>query len=77
MSNHTGYKKIKGQILSALDLQDIFDGLVTNELTKTYSHLLTGYVGNDEFLREIKEIIKKLRESNPNIVYGKMLIGLK
>lgn len=71
LSNHTGYKTIKGQVLSEKDLADLFDGLVANNLHEIYSHLLTGYVGNDNFLREIKRIIKRLRDTNPNIVYGK------
>jgi pyridoxal kinase len=70
LSNHTGYKTIKGQILSEADLADLFDGLTANNLHTTYSHLLTGYVGNDKFLREISKIVKKLREANPNLIYG-------
>lgn len=69
-SNHTGYKTIKGQVLSEKELGDLFDGLVANNL-HSYTHLLTGYVGNDHFLREIIRIIKELRVANPNIVYGK------
>jgi pyridoxine kinase len=57
--------------LSELDLVNLFEGLCANDLHLTYSHLLTGYVGNDKFLREISKIIKKLRETNPNIIYGK------
>lgn len=58
-------------MLSENDLAELFDGLVANDLHKVYTHLLTGYVGNDNFLREIKRIIKQLRDTNPNIVYGK------
>lgn len=72
LSNHTGYKTIKGQILSETDLADLFEGLTANNLHLTYSHLLTGYVGNDKFLREISRIIKHLRQSNPNVIYGKV-----
>lgn len=71
LSNHTGYKTIKGQVLSDRELGDLFDGLVSNNLHELYTHLLTGYVGNDNFLREIKRIIKHLRDYNPNIIYGK------
>jgi pyridoxine kinase len=71
LSNHTGYKTIKGQILSETDLSDLFDGITANNLQTTYSHLLTGYVGNDKFLREISRIIKQLRQANPKIIYGK------
>lgn len=51
-------------------LDDVFSGLVQNDLLDNYTHLLTGYIGNDQFLRKIGDIVKKLREVNPNIVYG-------
>jgi pyridoxine kinase len=70
LSNHTGYKTIKGQILSELDLAQLYEGLTANNLHETYSHLLTGYVGNDKFLREISKIIKDLRKVNPSLIYG-------
>jgi len=70
LSNHTGYSTIKGQILSEKDLAELFEGLTANDIHQSYTHLLTGYVGNDKFLREISKIIKKLRETNPNVVYG-------
>lgn len=70
LSNHTGYKTIKGQILSETDLADLFEGLTANNLHLTYSHLLTGYVGNDKFLHEISRIIKHFRQTNPNLIYG-------
>lgn len=73
LSNHTGYKIIKGQILSEKELGELFDGLVGNNLHELYTHLVTGYVGNENFLREIKRIIKRLRECNPSIVYGRLM----
>ncbi|XP_037039320.1 pyridoxal kinase [Bradysia coprophila] len=68
-SNHTGYKFIKGQVLDEKQLDDVFAGLVQNNLLDNYTHLLTGYIGNDQFLRKIADIVRKLREVNPNIVY--------
>lgn len=56
--------------MSEVDLADLFEGLTANNLHLTYSHLLTGYVGNDKFLREISRIIKQLREANPKMIYG-------
>lgn len=40
-----------------------------NDIHKTYTHLLTGYVGSVEFLRELSVVVKTLREHNPEIVY--------
>lgn len=65
---------MKGQTLSEKDLKELFDGLVANNLHLVYTHLLTGYVRNDEFLREISKIIKALRAVNPDIIYGKEYI---
>uniref|UniRef100_A0A336MVE1 Pyridoxal kinase n=1 Tax=Culicoides sonorensis TaxID=179676 RepID=A0A336MVE1_CULSO len=68
-SCHTGYKVFKGQVLNETELDEVFNGLVANDLQSMYSHLLTGYVGNVNFLRHIGGIIKKLRESNPTLTY--------
>ncbi|GFS47705.1 pyridoxal kinase [Trichonephila inaurata madagascariensis] len=65
-SNHTGYKVIKGQILKSEELQELYDGLKANELL-TYTHVLTGYVGNVTFLTKLSEIIKDLKQINPSL----------
>ena len=62
---------MKGQTLNENELRDLFDGLKANNLHMVYTHLLTGYVRNDEFLREISKIIKALRAVNPDMIYGK------
>lgn len=97
-SNHTGYKLVKGQILSnkelskfdrvqiqkdefrsiahvlfLLEIGDVFSGLQENGLLDSYSHLLTGYIGKESFLREVGAIVKAIREINPHIVYGTSL----
>jgi pyridoxine kinase len=69
LSNHTGYHTIKGQVLSEIDLRELFEGLVANGIHSVYTHLLTGYAKNDNFLREIKAIVKKLRSTNPDFIY--------
>ncbi|XP_055629604.1 pyridoxal kinase [Toxorhynchites rutilus septentrionalis] len=69
-SNHTGYKNgFKGQVLNEKELADVFSGLVANNLHCLYTHLLTGYVGNPTFLREIANILKTLRSVNASLVY--------
>lgn len=69
-SNHTGYTDgFKGQVLNENELAEVFSGLVANNLHSLYSHLLTGYVGNPAFLREIAIILKTLRSANPALVY--------
>ena len=68
-SNHTGYSVIKGQVLQEKELADLFEGLEANDLLKCYSHLLTGYIGNASFLRQVAAILKKLRQVNPDLIY--------
>jgi len=68
-SNHTGYKVFKGQVLDETQLADVFDGLLQNDLQDKYSHLLTGYIGNENFLRKVASILKTLRKANPHLVY--------
>lgn len=69
-SNHTGYTEgFKGQVLNEDQLAEVFSGIVANNLHPLYTHLLTGYVGNPAFLREIANIVKTLRSVNPALVY--------
>lgn len=69
-SNHTGYKYVKGQVLSDKELHEVFEGLEQNQLLDSYSHLLTGYIGKDSFLSEVAAIVKAMRQVNPKLVYG-------
>lgn len=68
-SNHTGYEHIKGQVMDEMELSSLFEGLELNNLHSSYTHLLTGYIGNELFLRKIGDIVKKLRKVNPNLIY--------
>ncbi|GMT29146.1 hypothetical protein PFISCL1PPCAC_20443, partial [Pristionchus fissidentatus] len=67
-SNHTAYSTLRGEKLDSDQLGAIYEGLSLNGLTK-YSHLLTGYCGNPGFLRRIGDIVKDLKEKNPNLLY--------
>uniref|UniRef100_A0A0N5BWN1 Pyridoxal kinase n=1 Tax=Strongyloides papillosus TaxID=174720 RepID=A0A0N5BWN1_STREA len=67
-SNHTGYEHVRGQRLASSDLKDIFEGLKLNDLIN-YSHIVTGYVGKVDFLKEIKEIVLECKKINPDLIY--------
>lgn len=67
-SNHTGYGVWKGHVLNKDELKDLMSGLSHNGLDR-YSHLLTGYVGDPTFLKEIGEVVKQLKKANPGLVY--------
>ncbi|KAH8302230.1 hypothetical protein KR044_004258, partial [Drosophila immigrans] len=68
-SNHTGYKCFKGPISTEAELATIFEGLQENELLGQYTHLLTGYIGNPLFLRQVGIILKAIRQANPNLIF--------
>ncbi|CAK9295754.1 unnamed protein product [Gordionus sp. m RMFG-2023] len=68
-SNHTGYRNgWNGDMLNSKSLNNLFDGLISNNLIE-YSHLLTGYIGDADFLKSIINIHKYLKEKNPNLIY--------
>ncbi|XP_076247220.1 pyridoxal kinase isoform X2 [Calliopsis andreniformis] len=68
LSNHTGYKVFKGQVLNDKDLEDLMDGLIQNDLDN-YTHLLTGYVGSASFLKRIAGVVRTLKSKNPDLIY--------
>ncbi|XP_063825590.1 pyridoxal kinase [Ostrinia nubilalis] len=67
-STHTGYKHIKGNVLKNEELEELVQGLTLNEVDY-YTHFLTGYSRSPDSLKQIAEIIKKLRQKNPDLVY--------
>ncbi|KAI0215458.1 Pyridoxal kinase [Lamellibrachia satsuma] len=67
-SNHTGYACFKGQVLEATQLGELYEGLKANDLNK-YTHLLTGYIGCESFLRKVRDVILDLKKKNPNLIY--------
>uniref|UniRef100_A0A7G3AYM1 Pyridoxal kinase n=1 Tax=Lutzomyia longipalpis TaxID=7200 RepID=A0A7G3AYM1_LUTLO len=69
LSNHTGYKHIRGQKMNDSELTDVFEGIVLNDLHGMYSHLLTGYIGTPQFLKKIVDVVKTLKKANPNLVF--------
>lgn len=69
-SNHTGYETVKGQVLEATDLEELFKGLLANDLVH-HTHMLTGYVGAGSFLHKIKEVVQQVKAKNPKLIYRK------
>lgn len=69
-STHTAYKHIKGNVLENEELEELIQGLTLNGVDY-YTHFLTGYSRSPDSLKQIAKIIKKLREKNPKLIYGK------
>lgn len=57
LSNHTGYRIVRGMRKSACELKEIFYGLIENGFCE-YDYVLIGYVGNIECLKTIKEFLE-------------------
>ena len=68
-SNHTGYPSVKGSKLTGGEFVEIVDTMRANGLTEGFTHLLTGYIGSVDFLGGVHDVLKKLKEENPALVY--------
>ncbi|CAH8529025.1 unnamed protein product [Schistosoma turkestanicum] len=67
-SNHTGYEIVKGQVLDAASMKDLYLGLKANGLSK-YTHVLTGYLASPSSLEAVADIVSDLKKENSNIKY--------
>ena len=68
-SNHTGYDKgVRGQVLDDKQLAELIEGLKINQIDD-YSHLINGYIGSDNFLKQLKETVTHLKSKNPDLIY--------
>ncbi|PWA31199.1 hypothetical protein CCH79_00002936 [Gambusia affinis] len=67
-SNHTGYAHWKGQVLTAEELNVLYEGIKLNKVTQ-YDYILTGYSRDTSFLEVVVDIIQELKKANPSLVY--------
>ncbi|XP_034042473.1 pyridoxal kinase-like [Thalassophryne amazonica] len=67
-SNHTGYAHWKGQVLTAEELNVLYDGIKLNEVNH-YDYILTGYSRDTSFLETVVDIILELKKANQSLVY--------
>ena len=60
-SNHTGYAHgFKGEVLDGEALLALVSGLEANGLLAGFTHLLTGYIGSESFLRAVLEVRRRI-----------------
>ena len=63
-SNHTGYPSgFAGDVLQGEQLWKLYNGLEKNGLAGQYSHVLTGYIGSEDFLRTVVRVVRSVREA--------------
>ncbi|KAF8141379.1 Ribokinase-like protein, partial [Boletus edulis] len=67
-SNHTGYGCFGGTKTNAEELVRIFDTMQQSGVLVA-DRLLTGYIPTAESLGSVRELVKKLKLSNPNLTY--------
>ncbi|XP_053732506.1 pyridoxal kinase-like [Synchiropus splendidus] len=67
-SNHTGYDHWKGQVLTAEELNVLYEGIKLNAVNR-YDYILTGYSRDTSFLSTVVDIIQELKNINPKLVY--------
>uniref|UniRef100_A0A8R1DSE2 pyridoxal kinase n=1 Tax=Caenorhabditis japonica TaxID=281687 RepID=A0A8R1DSE2_CAEJA len=67
-SNHAGYEHVKGQKLTEKELEELYEGLMLNKINN-YTHVLTGYCGNVTFLQKIADVIRDLKQKDPNTTF--------
>jgi len=65
---HKGYKVCTGEVLQGEALWQLVDGLKANGLLD-YTHVLTGYIGSESFLRTVIRTLTAVREASPGAVY--------
>ena len=49
--------------------EDLVTGLRLNGINR-YSHLLTGYIGSASFLLKVADVVRELKQVNPELIYG-------
>jgi pyridoxine kinase len=55
--------------LDGAQLLELIEGLEQNGFLSQYTHILTGYIGSETFLRAVEQVLGKLRAANPAIAY--------
>lgn len=68
-SNHTQYRQWTGSVMPASHLIEIVDGINAIDELKNCDAILSGYMGSPEQGKAIIEIVKKVKQANPDAIY--------
>lgn len=68
-SNHTQYRQWTGTVMPASHLVEIAEGISAIDELKNCNAVLSGYMGSPEQGNAIIEIVKKVKQANPNVLY--------
>ena len=56
-------------MLNGDQLRSILQGLQENNLLQDVGYLLTGYIGSVSFLEAVIDVLKTIRQHNPDLVF--------
>ena len=68
-SNHSGYPVVQGQVMDGEQLVSVVGGLESNGILEMYTHLMTGYIRSVTMLEKIVDVVRKMKECNPQVMY--------
>lgn len=68
-SNHSGYGKIFGDVMSLEHIDTIFTGLKELKVLDNIQGVLTGYMGDKALGGVLLKWLKYIKDSNPDVIY--------
>lgn len=68
-SNHTQYGKWTGCVMPASHLTEIVQGIADIDQLKNCDAVLSGYIGSPDQGSHIIEIVRQVKQANPNVWY--------
>lgn len=68
-SNHTQYGQWSGMVLPASHLTEVVQGIAAIDRLKTCDAVLSGYLGSAEQGENILQIVRQVKQANPNAWY--------
>ncbi|WP_339044364.1 pyridoxal kinase [Cardinium endosymbiont of Tipula unca] len=68
-SNHTGYKKWRGDIFSREHIRNIIKGIEELGILSKCRAILSGYMGSDEICHEVIDTVHRFKCNNSSLLY--------
>ncbi len=68
-SNHTGYKKWQGEIVSAHHIKNLAQGIIDIGQADKCVAILSGYMGSRDTCEAVESIVTNFKAINPTIMY--------
>jgi pyridoxine kinase len=69
LSNHTQYDTFAGSFFDASSIQEVVDGMKSNNLLQQHDAVLSGYIGNGDIAKVIANTVSYLKNINKNSIY--------